>query len=61
MSRQIQEYEGIKEQLVMADQTMAQQHEMIIQLQSESELAVQKKTEWKEAAQRYKDKNSQLS
>lgn len=31
----VAEYEGIKEQLIEADKTMAEQHEMIIQLQGD--------------------------
>lgn len=32
-SQQLNEFYGIKEQLMQADTTMAQQHEMIVQLQ----------------------------
>jgi hypothetical protein len=40
---------------------MAQQHEMILQLQADVEEATQKKNQWKNTAQRCKEKNSQLN
>ena len=61
MRMAIQEYEGIREQLVIADNTMAQQHEMILQLQEDNQRLSKKKESWKDTAQKTKQKNASLS
>jgi hypothetical protein len=61
MRRALTEYEGIREQLEVADKTMAEQHEMILQLQEENQRILKKKRNWKSTAQKFKQKNCSLS
>ena len=57
----IRDLEGIKEQLIEADNTMERQHQMIVELQKEKEIISKQNAEWKEIAQSYKEQASEKS